>query len=86
MYHLDKNLKISAEKFPQQPAYVFHDVSTTYAELDRQVDLIAAGLAERGIGKGDAVALLMDNRPEFIQAYYAILRVGAAVVPMNPSY
>jgi len=30
MYHLDKNLKISAEKFPQQPAYVFRDVSTTY--------------------------------------------------------
>lgn len=86
MYHLDNNLKISAEKFPQQTAYVFRDVSTTYAELDRQVDLIASGLAERGIGKGDAVALLMDNRPEFIQAYYAILRVGAAVVPMNPSY
>lgn len=86
MYHLDRNLKISAEKFPQQPAYVFLDVSITYAELDRKVDLIAAGLAERGIGKGDAVALLMDNRPEFIQAYYAILRVGAAVVPMNPSY
>jgi|GEM_PF-4743944 len=39
-------------------------MTTTYADLDRQVDLIAAGLAERGIGQGNAVALLMDNRPD----------------------
>ncbi|MED4582362.1 long-chain-fatty-acid--CoA ligase [Brevibacillus choshinensis] len=86
MYHLNENLKRSAHNFPDRPAYVFQGESTTYAELDQQVEFLAASLAKRGIGKGDAVALLVDNRPHFVSAYYAILRVGAAVVPMNPIY
>ncbi|MDF2679622.1 MAG: long-chain fatty acid--CoA ligase [Brevibacillus sp.] len=86
MYHLNENLKRSAHDFPDRPAYVFQGESTTYAELDQQVEFLAASLAKRGIGKGDAVALLLDNRPHFVSAYYAILRVGAAVVPMNPVY
>ncbi|QRG70621.1 long-chain-fatty-acid--CoA ligase [Brevibacillus choshinensis] len=86
MYHLNENLKRSAHDFPDRAAYVFQGESTTYAELDQQVEFLAAGLAKRGIGKGDAVALLLDNRPQFVSAYYAILRVGAAVVPMNPIY
>uniref|UniRef100_UPI00289D8744 AMP-binding protein n=1 Tax=Brevibacillus reuszeri TaxID=54915 RepID=UPI00289D8744 len=86
MYHLDENLKQSAQNFPDHPAYIFLGESTTYAELEQQVDYLAAGLAKRGIGKGDSVALMMDNRPQFVSAYYAILRVGAAVVPMNPIY
>lgn len=86
MYLVDENLKQSAQDFPDHPAYIFLGESTTYAELNQQVDYLAAGLAKRGIGKGDAVALLMDNRPRFVSAYYAILRVGAAVVPMNPIY
>ncbi|MGG1661099.1 long-chain-fatty-acid--CoA ligase [Brevibacillus sp. NRS-1366] len=86
MYLLNENLKQSAQNFPDHPAYIFLGESTTYAELNLQVDYLAAGLAKRGIGKGDSVALLMDNRPHFVSAYYAILRVGAAVVPMNPIY
>lgn len=86
MYHLNENLKQSAQNFPDHPAYIFLGEATTYAELDQQVDYLAAGLAKRGVGKGDSVALLMDNRPHFVSAYYAILRVGAAVVPMNPIY
>ncbi|MFD2371530.1 long-chain-fatty-acid--CoA ligase [Brevibacillus sp. GCM10020057] len=86
MYDLNENLKRSAQRFPDRAAYVFQGESVTYAELDQQVEYLAAALAKRGIGKGDAVALLLDNRPEFVSAYYAILRVGAAVVPMNPIY
>lgn len=86
MYHLNENLMQSAQQFPDRPAYVFHGETTSYAELNQQVEYLAAGLAKRGIGKGDAVALLMDNRPHFVSAYYAIVRVGAAVVPINPIY
>ncbi|WP_232698694.1 long-chain-fatty-acid--CoA ligase [Brevibacillus daliensis] len=86
MLHLNENLKKSVESYPDHPAYIFEGVSTTYTDFDRQVDRLAVGLAKRGIGKGDAVALLLDNRPYFVIAYYAILRVGAAVVPMNPMY
>ncbi|WP_419876960.1 long-chain-fatty-acid--CoA ligase [Brevibacillus centrosporus] len=86
MYDLNENLKRSAHSFPDRPVYVYQGETTTYAELDQQVEFLAAGLAKRGIGSGDAVALLLDNRPEFVSAYYAILRVGAAVVPMNPIY
>ncbi|WNC17728.1 long-chain-fatty-acid--CoA ligase [Brevibacillus brevis] len=86
MAHLNENLKHSAHLFPDRAAFVFQGETTTYAELDQQVEYLAAALAQRGIGKGDAVALLLDNRPEFVSAYYAVLRTGAAVVPMNPIY
>ncbi|MGK5508382.1 fatty acid--CoA ligase family protein [Brevibacillus formosus] len=86
MYHLNESLMQSVKQFADRPAFVFMGETTTYAELYQQVEHLAAGLAQRGIGKGDAVALLMDNRPHFVSAYYAILRVGAVVVPMNPIY
>ncbi len=86
MYHLNENLMQSAKQFADRPAFVFMGETTTYAQYNLQVEHLAAGLAQHGIGKGDAVALLMDNRPHFVSAYYAILRVGAVVVPMNPIY
>ncbi|TGU92912.1 long-chain fatty acid--CoA ligase, partial [Mesorhizobium sp. M00.F.Ca.ET.186.01.1.1] len=86
MYHLNENLLQSAQNFPDHPAYIFLGETTTFQELNRRVDELAQGLSKLGIGKGDAVALIMDNRPDFVSAYYAILRVGAAVVPMNPIY
>ncbi|UIO40138.1 fatty acid--CoA ligase family protein [Brevibacillus brevis] len=86
MYHLNESLMQSAKQFADRPAFVFMGETTTYAQFNQQVEHLAAGLAQHGIGKGDAVALLMDNRPHFVIAYYAILRVGAVVVPMNPIY
>jgi len=86
MYHLNESLMQSAKQFSDRPAFIFMGETTTYAQFNKQVEHLAAGLARHGIGKGDAVALLMDNRPHFVSAYYAILRVGAVVVPMNPIY
>ncbi|WP_318565526.1 long-chain-fatty-acid--CoA ligase [Peribacillus simplex] len=84
--NLNENLKNSAAKFPSHRAYTFLNKSTTYAELDKEVDCAASGLYAAGIRKGDKVALLLGNCPEFITAYYGILRLGAVVVPMNPAY
>ncbi|NMD69286.1 long-chain-fatty-acid--CoA ligase [Bacillus sp. DNRA2] len=85
-WNLSENLKRIANGFPDRIVYQFMDQSTTYAELDFLVDRFAAALAKEGIGKGDAVALLLGNTPHFVIAYYGILRSGAAAVPINPIF
>jgi len=62
------------------------EASLTYAELDRLVDHFAAGLQSLGVRKGDRVALLLPNCPQFVIAFYGALRAGAVVVPCNPLY
>ncbi|WHZ05005.1 long-chain-fatty-acid--CoA ligase [Neobacillus sp. YX16] len=84
--NLNENLKDSAARFPNRTAYTFLNESTTYAELDSFVDSAASGLSAGGIKKGDRVAIMLGNCPEFIIAYYGILRAGAVVVPINPAY
>ncbi|MGG0249995.1 long-chain-fatty-acid--CoA ligase [Peribacillus frigoritolerans] len=85
-YNLNENLKRSASNFPESIAYIYGDQSVTYQELNQKVDQLAAGLYVKGIRKGDAVALILGNSPEFLIAYYGILRLGAFVVPINPLY
>lgn len=84
--NLNENLKKSAARFPNHTAYTFLNQSTTYAELDKLVDCAASGLSAAGIRKGDRVALMLGNCPEFVIAYHGILRAGAVVVPINPVY
>ncbi|WP_147534305.1 long-chain-fatty-acid--CoA ligase [Bacillus marasmi] len=85
-WNLNENLKRIAGDFPDRTVYQFMDKSTTYSELDFLVDRFAAALTREGIGKGDAVALLLGNTPHFVIAYYGILRSGAAAVPINPIF
>ncbi len=58
--------------------------AVSYGRLDEQVAGFAGALRERGIAAGDRVALMAPNVPGFVIAYWAILRIGAVVVPMNP--
>lgn len=62
---------------------VYEDERLTYAEAHTTVDSLAAHLAARGVGSGDRVALAMRNYPEWVLSYWAIAKVGAAVVGMN---
>ncbi len=55
---------------------------TTYAEFAREVDRLRAGLASRGVGPGDRVAIVSNNRVEWAAAAYATYGLGAAFVPM----
>ena len=84
--NLNENLKNSASRFPNRIAYTFLNQSKTYAELDKLVDSAASGLYAAGITKGDRVALMLGNCPEFVIAYFGILRAGAVVVPINSAY
>ncbi len=58
----------------------------TYAELPQMVDRVAAGLAGRGFGKGDVLALHLPNMPEFAVAFHAAVRLGGVVTPVPPLY
>ena len=56
---------------------------STYAELNEAANRVAGGLVARGLQPGDRVALLLDNRGEFAEAFFGILRAGAIAVPLN---
>jgi long-chain acyl-CoA synthetase len=73
----------SAAERPDHPAVKLGDRTLTYAELDRAARGVAAALHARGIGPGDAVALMIPNVPEFTVGYYGILYAGCTVVPLN---
>jgi len=64
-------------------ALVFEAQRFTFAELARDIDAVARGLIALGIGPGDKVALWMPNRPEWIAAALAVIRIGAVLVPIN---
>jgi len=67
----------------KRPALVFEGRRWTFAELARDVDAVARGLIDLGIGPGDKVSLWMMNRPEWIHAALAVMRIGAVLVPIN---
>ena len=72
-----------ARRRPQRGAVVHRGGTVTYADLAARMEQVAAGLAARGVRRGDRVALLMRNRPEFLEACLGALRLGAIVVPVN---
>lgn len=78
------NLEVSARRYPAKPAYVFFGEALTYATLQQQAERVAGWLQHVGVKKGDRVGLYMQNCPQFVAAYYGILRADAVVVPINP--
>jgi fatty-acyl-CoA synthase len=78
------NLEVSATRFPDHAAMLFYEGCTTYAELRQQAEALAGFLQrECGVKRGDRVALFLQNCPQFVIAYYAIVRADAVVVPIN---
>ncbi len=83
--HLFYNLEVSARRYPDKPILVYYDTRITFAELTREAERIAGYLQrDCGVRRGDRVLLYMQNSPQWIIAYYAILRADAVVVPVNP--
>jgi long-chain acyl-CoA synthetase len=79
-------LSLTAIERPDRPATQFLGTQMTFLDLKRQADALAASLARMGIVKGDRVAIMLPNCPQYIVAAFAILRLGAVVVNINPSY
>jgi fatty-acyl-CoA synthase len=72
-----------AERTPDQVLTLFEGEVTTYGEMAGRVTALAGGLARRGVGPGDVVAILSYNCPEFIEALFAANHVGAIAMPIN---
>jgi len=76
-------LEHQARLLPDRTAVVMRPWTFTYRELDDLSSQVAAGLRDLGLGPGDHIALVCPNTPHFPIAYYAILKLGAVVVPLN---
>ncbi|PRF35966.1 AMP-binding protein [Burkholderia multivorans] len=81
-------LRDTAERFPERPAVVFREqqVRWTWREFAAEIDVLAAGLAALGIGKGDRVGIWSPNRSEWLLTQFATARIGAILVNINPAY
>jgi fatty-acyl-CoA synthase len=80
-----RNLELSAARSPAQPCTVFYDSTLSYAELARECERLAGFLQHVcGVKRGDRVGLFLQNSPQFVIGFYAILRADAVVVPINP--
>jgi fatty-acyl-CoA synthase len=78
------NLEVTARRHPDKAAYIFFGRVLTWREVQAQAEALAGWLQRHGVGTGDRVLLYMQNCPQFVVAFHAVLRANAVVVPVNP--
>jgi fatty-acyl-CoA synthase len=76
----------AARRWGAREALYFKGRRWSFAELSRGVDRLARGLIALGVKPGEKVALWMVNRPEFIEAMFAVMKIGAVLVPINTRF
>lgn len=76
-------LRHTAERHPDHTAIIAGDSRLTFAGIDAQSTRLAAALQQRGVARGDRVAVMMENTAEFVIALWAALKAGAVFVPIN---
>ncbi len=77
-------VQVAAERYPNKPAVIFCGSTLSYAALHARVEALAGYLTQRlGVQRGDRVLLMSQNCPQYVAAYYGIMRAGAVVVPVN---
>ncbi|MCI0182317.1 long-chain fatty acid--CoA ligase [Sulfoacidibacillus ferrooxidans] len=82
LYH---NLQVSAMRYPTRTAIFYYGTKVSYETLLLQVDRLAAYLhIECHVNQGDSVLLYMQNSPQYVISFYAIVSLGAVVIPINP--
>jgi len=84
------NLKVMLEEVARQygakTAIALGDQRVSYAELDEASNKVANALLKMGLSKGDRVAMLLSNSPEFAIVYFGIVKAGAIAVPLDTRY
>ena len=83
MRSVSELLHATAERRPEKPALIAGDRTITYRDLELRARRAAAGFNELGVGRGDRLALLLGNVPEFVEALHGAWRLGAVVAPLN---
>ena len=76
-------IRRSSDKFPEKTALIFKDKRITYEALNHRVNALANRLLDMGGKKGDRVAVILHNCPEYIEAYFACAKSGLVFVPIN---
>lgn len=76
----------NAIDYPEQSGYIFYGNNITWQKLKDNTQRLAQFLVNKGVTKGDRVALFMQNCPQYLISHYAIQMLGAIVVPLNPMY
>src|SRR5215475_6632942 len=76
----------AAERYGDEVATVFQNGEVTYSQLKQTADLVARGFLSLGIGKDDKVAIWMAGYAEWAYVYFALVRIGAIMVPVNTRY
>lgn len=84
MAHIIEILERNARRSPEREALVYGEQRFNYRQLDAQINRAARALQRQGLSKGERVGLISFNSDQFVIAYYAILKIGAIVVPINP--
>ncbi len=82
--NLSEMVDFHAGNAPDSPALVFEDRTISYGELLDSINKLANAFKYQGVARGDRVAIVMGNRPEFVYAYFAAVRIGAVAVTLNP--
>src|SRR6266702_1977725 len=83
---LPKMLEQTARKFPRRRSLVYFGMEMSYGQLFDHVNRCAAGLQALGVRKGDRVALMMSNCPQFVVAYFGVLKAGGTVTATSSMY
>ncbi len=83
---LHQLLENAAQKYPEKACTIFKGATISFKEMNEKADQLAAALAALGVKKGDRVGIFMPNTPQFVMAYFGILKAGGVVVATNPLY
>jgi len=83
---LTEYLRNWAQRTPEKPCIIFYGKELTFRQLDDLSSRFAAFLAAKGLKKGDRVAVFLPNCPQFLIAFYGILKLGCIHVPVNPMF
>jgi long-chain acyl-CoA synthetase len=76
----------AAQKYPDRACTIFKGAAVSYKEMNAITDHIAGALVGMGVKKGDRIGIFMPNTPQFVMAYFGILKAGGVVVATNPLY
>lgn len=83
---LTEYLRWRAETIGDKPAIAYYGGELTFAQLERATSALASFLIEQGVSTGDRVALMMQNCPQYIVAFWGVIKAGGVVVPVNPMF
>jgi acyl-CoA synthetase (AMP-forming)/AMP-acid ligase II len=79
-------LQIASGAYREKPAVAFMGASIDFGEVKKLVDRLATALQKLGVVKGDRVGIMLPNCPQYLISFFAIVRLGAIVVNVNPIY